>query len=141
MKGLSMSSIASNRRLSVRLSCVGLGIYLIVLELVRLLNYYCAELYAATPYVYGAGCLFSSFLITTSMIILIAGRGGIKIWIALILGVPFFFVIGGTLVYLAYFVPYLQHERFEWSDWLLVCIIFLVGILLVAWGAGYRVRG
>jgi len=128
-------NIEPNRhRLGVSLGCAGMGIYLLVLESVRLINIFAAEFYALTSVIYLLGCFVCSLLITAGVILFTGMDRQLGIVATLISGIVGFSVLGIALLYCAYLVPYSQHNRFEVSDWLLVSTICLAGVLLVMWG-------
>ena len=121
-------------QLGLSLLSIGVGIYLLGLELVRLLNSFFAELSAVTQVGYLFICIICSILITSGVIIAARIDRRLGIVVALLLGIVCFCFFGIGLVYGAYFIPYTQHWHFQVTDWLLCGTICGVGILLSALG-------
>jgi len=132
-----MNTKTNNYRLGISLVLWGIGIYLLVLELVRLVNHFVAKLSPLTMEIYFLSCLVCSALITVGIIKIVRRAGSV---VALILGIVSFPILFIALFYCAYFVPYTQNWNFEASDWLLFSVICLVGISLVAWGVNFSRR-
>jgi hypothetical protein len=133
-----MKPTFNDRRLGASLVCGGIGGYLLVLELVRLVNTFVAELSPLTMEIYLLNCFVCSVLITVGIIKMVRRVGSV---VALILGIVSFPILGIALFYFAYLIPFTEHWRFEVSDWVLFSVICLTGVLLVAWGAvNCRVR-
>jgi hypothetical protein len=127
-----MNTKTNNHRSGVSPICVGIGIYLLALELVRLINYFVAELSTLTMEIYLLICFVCSALITVGIIKMVRRAGSV---VALILGIVSFPILFFALFYFCpYLVPMMQHWSYEVSDWLLFSIICFAGILLVVWG-------
>ena len=137
-----MNTEIDSHRLGISFICVGIGIYLLALELVRLVNHFAAKLSPLTMEIYALSLFVCSALITVG-IIMIVRRDAAKNdnrFSSLILGIVSFPILCIALFYCAYFVPYTQNWNFEAGDWLLFFIICLVGISLVAWGVNFSRR-
>ena len=135
-----MNTKVTGQHLGMALTSVGMGGYLLVLELVRLVNYFAAELYALTPVIYLVSCFVCSVLITVGVFRSTRMVQRVGIVATSILGIVGLCIICVILIYFAYVVPYFQHEHLELIDWVLICSICLVGIMLVVWGANHLVR-
>src|SRR5437773_2495770 len=126
-----MNTRANEGRVGVSLILAGIGVYLPVLELIRLINHFEAQLGMLASTIYVGGCFVSAVLIAAGLT-LSTRRFGITP--ALFLGIASFPILGVSLFYCAYLIPYFSHEQFQVSDWLLVCAICIAGILLIVWG-------
>lgn len=126
-----MNVKTNEHRLGVALICVGAGIHLLILELVRLINTYAAKYYAAASEIYVLSCFLCSILIASGVILLLVHRTGIVV--ALIYGIVSFCLAGVCLFYIAYVVPFSQNIVYQASDWLFVSATCFVGISLVGW--------
>lgn len=113
---------------------IGIGGYLLGLELVRLLNFFCAELSPITSLIYFLLCAFCSALITIGIITTTKIHRWLSILGALLIGTICFCFCGIALIYSAYFIPYTQNSRFQTTDWLLAGTICFSGMFLVVWG-------
>ena len=127
-----MNIKTNSHRSGVSPICVGIGIYILLLELVRLINYFATEYYALASEIYLFSCFICSALITVGIIKMVRRAG---IVVALILGIVSYPILFFSLFYFCpYLVPMMQHSSYEATDWLLFSIICLAGILLVVWG-------
>lgn len=113
---------------------IGIGTYLMGLELVRLLNFFCAELSSVTSIIYLLTCVFCSALIASGVIIASKIVRWAGVGVSLVLGAICFCFFGIVLIYGAYLIPFTQHWRLQVSDWLLVSAICFVGVLLLVFG-------
>jgi|SRR5579862_3204166 hypothetical protein len=110
------------------LICVGMGIHLVILELVRLGNSYATKFSTDITGIYLLSCLACSMIIATGIILLTVRWTGIVP--ALILGIVSFCLGAVCLFYSAYFI---SDGEFQ-MNWLLVSVICFVGISLVVLG-------
>lgn len=127
-----MNIKTNDHRLGGPIICVGIGIHLLILELVRLINFYATKYFALASETYMLSCFVCSTLIAAGVILLMLHRVGIVP--ALILGVVSFCFLGVGLFYSAYVIPFLQNNDFQEIDWLLVSLTCLIGSLFVVWG-------